>query len=356
MARRTRKLRSRKVGLPPGSLVLVGEVKTDQPTIALFDYDAEGVAEWRFESIGDSRGFRPAHRNLWLNVHGLHDAEVMTEIGRRFSLHPLVLEDILNTDHRPKVEDYGEYLYIVARFFDYDPDAMSISSEQVSIVLGRNFVLTFQERPTGYFEPLRERLRGGTGQLRRMGADYLAYSLLDAVVDRYMLVIEQVGEQIERLEDEMLEHPSREALNRVHHLKRETQAMRRSVWPLREALNTMQRLESHFFAPETQLYLRDVHDHALHVLESLDSLRDLVGGLLEIYLSNISNRLNGEVRVLTVIATIFMPATLISGIFGMNFHFMPLLDYSHGFAAAVGMMVAVASTLGILFWRRKFFA
>ena len=290
---------------------------------------------------------------LWLNVHGLHEPEVMAEIGRRFALHPLVLEDILNTDQRPKVDDYGDYLYIVARFFDYDASSGAITSDQVSIVLGADFVLTFQERPTGTFDPLRERLRSDKGQIRRLGADYLAYSLLDTLIDRYFVVLEQMTERTEALEDQLLLQATPALLKEIHEIKREAMTLRRAIWPLREVINSLTRADTRFFKPATQPYLRDIYDHTVHVIESLEGIRDLIAGMLDIYLSSISNRVNLEVRILTVITTLFMPAALIAGIFGMNFRHMPLITDSEGFLIALGMMAAIASVMVTVFWRRR---
>jgi magnesium transporter len=263
----------------------------------------------------------------------------------------LVLEDILNTNQRPKIDDYGDYLFLVARFFEIDGD--EINSDQVSLVLGRNFVLTFQERPSGRFDPVRERLRQDRGQTRKLGADYLAYSLLDVIVDRYFTILESIGERTEELEDTMLARPQPGTLHAVHQLKRETLTLRRSIWPLREVINNLTRADDRFFRPETRPYLRDVYDHTVHAIESLEATRDVISGMLDIYLSAVSNRVNQEVRALTVVAIIFMPATLISGIFGMNFRFMPLLDLPFGFLVAIGMMATVAATLSIVFWRRR---
>jgi len=344
--------RSAKTGLPPGTLVHLGERRLDRTGIGLIEYGPDGVSETQFRSIEASRDFQPRHPVMWLNVHGLHEPEVMAEIGRRFNLHPLVLEDILNTDQRPKLEDYGDYLFLVARFFDYDDRQLTLSSDQVSMVIGRNFVLTFQERPTGNFDPIRDRIRQDRAQIRRLGADYLAYSLLDTLVDRYFAVLEGLGERTERLEEELMAKPTPRILETLHHLKRETLTLRRSVWPLREVINGLSR-ESDFFRRETQPYLRDIYDHTVHLIESLEAIRDLIASLLEIYLSTISNRVNQEVRILTVIALIFMPASLLAGIFGMNFRSMPLLDNPDGFVAALGMMAGIASTLGLVFWRRK---
>ena len=342
-----------KVGLAPGTLIHLGERKTDQPTITLVEYSDSELLEYCFTSVAEAKAHTPRLPVLWLNVHGLHEPAVMAEIGRRFNLHPLVLEDILNTNQRPKVDDYGDYLFMVARFFEIDSDNHQISSDQVSLILGRNFVLTFQERPSGRFDPVRERLRQDRGQIRKLGADYLAYSLLDAVVDRYFTILEDIGERTEELEDMMLERPKPGSLQAVHQLKRETLTLRRSIWPLREVVNSLTRADDRFFRAETRPYLRDVYDHTVHAIESLEANRDVISGMLDIYLSAVSNRVNQEVRALTVVAIIFMPATLISGIFGMNFKLMPLLDLPAGFFIAIGMMATVATTLSIVFWRRR---
>ena len=342
-----------KVGLEPGVLIHLGERKTEQSTITLIEYGDTDLVEYCFTSIGEARAHTPRLPVLWLNVHGLHEPEVMAEIGRRFKLHPLVLEDILNTNQRPKIDDYGDYLFMVARFFEVDGDSHQIGSDQVSLILGPNFVLSFQERPSGRFDPVRERLRKDRGQIRKLGADYLAYSLLDAIVDRYFTILEDIGERTEELEDTMLERPRPGSLQTVHQLKRETLNLRRSIWPLREVINSLTRADERFFRPETRPYLRDVYDHTVHAIESLEANRDVIAGMLDIYLSAVSNRVNQEVRALTVVAVIFMPATLISGIFGMNFKTMPLLDLQGGFLVAIGMMATVAATLSIIFWRRR---
>ncbi|MCM2306003.1 MAG: magnesium/cobalt transporter CorA [Sulfuritalea sp.] len=345
-----------KVGLAPGALIHLGERKTEQAAISLIEYGDADLTERQFSSLAEAHTYQPKLPVLWLNVHGLHEPEVMAEIGRRFKLHPLVLEDILNTNQRPKVDDYGDYLFIVARFFEIDSQSQQIGSDQVSLILGPNFVLTFQERPSGRFDPVRERLRQDRGQIRKLGADYLAYSLLDAVVDRYFTILENIGERTEELEDMMLDRPRPGALQLVHQLKRETLGLRRSIWPLREVINTLTRADERFFRPETRPYLRDVYDHTVHAIESLEANRDMIAGMLDIYLSAISNRVNQEVRALTVVAIIFMPATLISGIFGMNFKTMPLLDWPAGFLIAIGLMATVATTLSIVFWRRRWLA
>lgn len=350
--RKMRKLRAKKVGMAPGTLVHVGEQKVEAPIISLIEYDS-GHIEERTLAIEAIRDYIPPSGKLWLNIHGLHDPQVIADLGRVFKLHPLVLEDILNTDQRPKVDAYDDYLYIVMRSFYYEAEQKALASEQISLILGKNFVLTFQERPTGSFDPVRERLRAGRVHVREAGADYLAYALLDVIVDRYFIVLEQIGDDSETLEDALLRKPTTGLLSSIHRLKRESMELRRSVWPLREVLNTLVRNDHGFFSAGTLLYLRDVYDHTVHFIESLEGIRDLLGGMLDIYLSSLSNRVNMELRALTVVAMLFMPATLIAGIFGMNFDYMPWLKNPYGFWWVLGLMAGVAISMGLMFWRRQ---
>lgn len=331
----------------------VGEVKTAHAEFSLLRYDGEQLAEQSADNLSELDLRRGEHDTLWVNLYGLHDPAVLAEVGRTFNLHPLVLEDILNTGQRAKLDSYEGYLYFVARFFSYDKETMAISSEQVSMILGDNFVLSFQECKTGSFDPVRERLRANKGIARKCGADYLAYSLLDIIVDRYFIVLEQVGDDCDTLEEELLRKPTTAILQNIHKLKHETMELRRAIWPLREVVNALIRNDRGFFQPATIPYLRDVYDHTVHLIESLESVRDLLAGMLDIYLSSISNRVNMEVRALTVVAMLFMPATLIAGIFGMNFKELPLLHDPDGFWLAIGMMSAIASIMGLLFWRRQ---
>lgn len=348
-----KKLRSRKTGLPPGALVHVGEVRTAQPLVTIMDYCAESISE-RSLTLDEAKLLSfPAHGIHWINVYGLHDPSLIAGIGNNFGLHPLVLEDILNTDQRPKVDSFEHNLYVVTRFFQYNTADFDISSDQVSIVLGRNFVLTFQERQTGAFDPVRERLRTPGSHLRQSGADYLAYSLLDIIVDRYFIVLEQMGNDCEALEEALIKKPTATTLHSIHKLKRESMELRRNVWPLREVINHLIRNEQGFFEHNTVLYLRDVHDHTLHFIESLEAIRDMLSGMMDIYLSSVSNRVNMELRALTVVAMLFMPATLIAGIFGMNFQFLPWSHETYGFWFAIAIMAFIAMVMALIFWRRQ---
>lgn len=344
---------SKKVGMPPGTLVHVGEVKTEQLLTTLFDYSAETISE-RTLTVEEATQLTPPTEGIrWVNVYGLHDASLIAKLGANFGLHPLVLEDILNTSQRPKVDSFEQNLFIVTRCFQYDATEVDVTSDQVSIVLGKNFVLTFQERQTGAFDPIRERLRTTGSNLRQAKPDYLTYSLLDMIVDRYFIVLEQLGDDCETLEDAVLTKPTATTLNSIHRLKRESMELRRSVWPLREVINHMVRNEQGFFEANTVIYLRDVYDHTLHFIESLEAIRDMLSGMMDIYLSSVSNRVNMELRALTVVAMLFMPATLIAGIFGMNFEIIPWFHHPHGFWFALSIMAAIAFIMVLIFWRRQ---
>ena len=336
-----------------GSLVYTGEVKVDKPVISIINYSAQSVEEEVISVCDTSKLVPSPDAKLWVNVHGLHDIDMIKEVGQAFQLHSLVLEDILNTDQRPKVESYGDYLYIVTRHFYYDSNQLSTSYEQISIVLGKNFLLTFQERATGSFEPIRERLRANRGRIRELGIDHLAYALLDIVVDRYFNVLEEMSDDCEALEESLLLQANNKMLKKIHMLKRAAMELRRAVWPLRESLTVMIRDHKEFFQADTILYLRDVYDHTIHFIESLEGIRDLLGGMMDIYLSSVSNRVNMEVRSLTVVTMLFMPATLITGIFGMNFDVMPWLKAHDGFWWAITLMACVAGSMGFLMWRSQ---
>ncbi|OAM51161.1 magnesium and cobalt transport protein CorA [Methylovorus sp. MM2] len=351
--KKNHKHHSQKIGMAPGSLVYIGEVKTKKPVISLIEYNSDKVEE-RVLALADIESLKPDLKNkIWLNVHGLHDADIIETIGKHFKLHPLVLEDILNTGQRPKVDSYIDYLYIVARSFHLTKTAGPLQSEQINLILGKGFVITFQERSTGLFEPVRERLRTGRVQIRAAETDYLAYALLDVIVDQYFSVIEDLGDHCETAEEKLLRKPGPSMLQKIQQLKREGVDLRRGIWPMREVINNLIRNDQHFFTPTTVIYLRDVYDHTVHVIESLEAMRDLLAGMLDIYLSTISNQLNKEVRTLTVVTMLFMPATLITGIFGMNFDYMPLLKDHQGFWVAIGGMAVIAIGMAIHFFRRQ---
>ena len=358
----SKKQLSKKIGMPPGALIYVGEVDADvakmpKPTVTIVVYD---TADFTEKVLSDDElatfkidDYTKANKMLWLNIHGVHDAALIKQVGDLFQLHPLVQEDILNTEQRPKLDEFDDYLFFESRSFKYDKTNMAVDSEQVSFVLGHNYLLTFQERSTGIFEPVRTRMRASRAHIRELGVDYLAYSLLDSVVDRYFSVLEDVNDASEELEDLLLRKPSNAELHSIHQLKHVSIELRRAVWPLREAINSLIRNENDFFKPATMPYLRDVYDHTVNFIESLESIRDTLSGMMDIYMASVSQRVNLELRALTVVAMLFMPATLIAGIFGMNFHEMPWLAEKNGFWWAMGLMAGIAAIMITIFWRRQ---
>lgn len=355
---RRKKHHAKKIGLPPGSLVYVGRgdedvSKLELPRMTLISYDEAGLQE-RAITVDELAAIRPdASEKLWLNVHGIHDVDLIRQIGQKFGLHPLVQEDILNTEQRPKVDEFSGYVFLETRHFYFEKETLSVSSEQISLVLSHHFLLTFQERSTGAFAPVRERLRAEHSPMRALGVDYLAYALLDSVVDKYFSVLEEMGDEGEKLEDALLAKPNIAQLHSIHQLKRASIELRRVVWPMREVINHLTRNESGFFSASTIPYLRDIYDHTVNFIESLESIRDSLGGLMDIYMTSVSNRVNLELRALTVVAMLFMPATLIAGIFGMNFHYMPWIAEHNGFWWAMAVMAGIALVMLMIFWRRQ---
>ena len=329
------------------------EVANIKPIVSKIAYNSKDMIECVL-TAEELATFKPdAGKKLWLNIHGVHDADLIKQIGEIFKLHPLVIEDILNTEQRPKLDEYETYLFLETRNFYYEKESMSVSSEQISLVLGRNFIITFQERATGSFEHVRERLRASHAHIRELGVDYLAYALLDSVVDRYFNVLEAMDDDSETLEDTLLTRPTQVELNSIHQLKRVSVELRRAVWPLREVINSLTRNEAGFFKPTTLPYLRDVYDHTVNFIESLEAIRDALAGLMDIYMTGVTQRVNLELRALTVVAMLFMPATLIAGIFGMNFNHMPWINDHNGFWWALSIMAGIALVMILIFWRRQ---
>jgi magnesium transporter len=347
------KKRSAKAGLPPGSLVYIGAKKSGPPLIRILDYDADSVRERNKAAIEECVPFRDSDSVTWIDVEGLHDVGLLDRLGSCYGLHPLILEDILNTDQRPKSDDMDSYIYIVLKMLDFDPQSLEIVSEQVSIVLGRNYVISLQEGREGdLFDPLRERIRGNKGRIRKLGPDYLAYSLLDTIIDHYFIILEKFAERIEALEDDLVSDPKPETLQQIHQLKREMIFLRKSAWPLREVVNVLEKSESELIRPATKIFLRDIYDHAIHIIDSIETYRDMLSGMLDIYLSSVSNRMNQVMKVLTIIATIFMPLTFLAGVYGMNFEHMPEIGWPWSYPILWLVMLGVAGVM-LYFFKKK---
>lgn len=348
----SKKRRMKRAGLPPGTLIHTGAQVGEKVSINIIDYAAERLEEKEEVRVEECFPFRERPTVTWINVNGLHRVDIIENIGTPFGIHPLVLEDILNTTQRPKMEDFGEYLFVVLKMTYSNEATREITVEQVSMILGSNFVISFQEREGDVFNPVRERIKNGKGRIRKMGADYLCYALIDAVVDNYFVVLESVGERIEALEEEVVGAPEPETLQKIHKLKRQMIVLRKSVWPLRELIGGLQRAESPLVRDTTEIYLRDVYDHTIQVIDTTESFRDMVSGMLDIYLSSISNRMNEVMKVLTIIATIFIPLTFIAGIYGMNFKFMPELEWRYAYPL-VWLMMGVVVFFMLRYFRKK---
>lgn len=345
---------SKKIGMPPGTLIHVGERKTDRVRLRLMDYNETGFEEKELANIEEAFLYKEKPSVTWINIDGLHDVDIIARIGDKFDLHPLIMEDILHTDQRPKMDDFENYLFIVTRMLYYDNTEHKIMSEQLSLILSQNIVISFQERPGDVFDHVRERIRKDKGRIRKMGSDYLLYALMDMLVDSYLVVLENIGERVEELEEDLLDIPETGTLESIHRFKRELIFLRKSLWPLRELIGNLQRGESDLIRENTTVFFKDVYDHTIRVIDTVETYRDLVSGLMDVFLSNVSNRMNEVMKMLTVIATIFIPLTFIAGIYGMNFSNMPELSWSYGYYIALAVMLIVGVLMVIWFKRKKF--
>jgi len=345
--------RSRKTGLPPGSLVHVGLERAEKTRITVLDYDAEHVEEREVHAVEELAPYIGKPSVTWIDVVGIHEPKVIEQIGCQFHIHPLLMEDIMNTTQRPKIDDLGKYICLILKMITFDETVMELRIEQLSLVFSDDFVLSFQESENAIFKPLRDRIRNSLGRIRKMGTDYLAYSIMDAVVDHYFVVMEQMGEKIDSLENEVVANPKRETLSGVQRLRDEILLVRRSVWPLREVISLLERAESPLVDKSSSFFFRDVYEHTIQVMDTVDTYRDILSGMFDIYLSSISNRLNEVMKVLTIIATLFMPLTFLAGVYGMNFEHMPELKWQYGYFMLWGVMIVIAMAMLVYFRKKK---
>ncbi len=343
--------RKSKIGLSPGSLVYVGDRKDEPVRISIIHYDADHATEMKSADIEDVLETKPGAGVVWINVSGVHDIRIIEKIGRRFDLHPLLLEDILNTEQRPKIDDYDDYLFLTLKMAYFDTKD-KLELEQVGIVISSGVIISFQEREGDVFEAVRERIRKAKGRIRKSGADYLAYALIDMVVDHYFGVLEKIGDIIEDLQEEVIHEPDPETLHYIQNLKHQIIHLRRSVWPLREVVNWLLRGESNLVGRDVMIYLKDIYDHTIQVADTVETYRDMLASLLDIYLSSLSNKMNETMKVLTVIATLFIPLTFFTGIYGMNFKYMPELDWRYSYPI-FWLFVIVVFIMMIFMFKRK---
>jgi len=347
------KKKSKKVGLPPGSMVHIGNKRDEKVKITIVNYSEAKFQEKEVKSVEECFPYKDKSTITWINIDGVHEVKIIEEIGKHFNLHPLILEDIVDTDQRPKIKDFGDYIFIILKMLYCDKKSNTIRVEQVSLILGKNYIISFQEREGDVFSFIRERIRNNIGRIRKSGADYLAYSLIDAIVDNYFTIIERLDEEIENLEDKVIIQPNPSNVQAIHKLKRDLIFLRKSVWPLREVINFLEKGESPLVLKSTNIYLRDVYGHTIQVMDTVETLRDVISGILDIYLSSINTRMNEIMKMLTIIATIFIPLTFITGIYGMNFQYMPEVKWFWGYPAVLLGMSIIGIVMVIYFKRKK---
>jgi magnesium transporter len=348
-----RKKRLKKVGLPPGTLIYTGDKIEEKTKITLIRYDENNYQESEIPTLTQCPVIKNDPTVTWINVNGISHISNLEKLGECFELHPLVLEDIVNVDSRPKVEDYENYLFIILKSLKYDDKSNEVKVDQISLILGENYVISFHESDGDIFKPLQERLETAKGRLRKAGADYLAYALIDFIVDHYFLAMEGFGEKIEFLEEAVVKAPGPQVLRDIHRFKNDMIILRKSMWPLREVVGRLDRRESPLISDATSVYFKDVYDHTVIAIDTVETYRDILSGMLDIYLSSVSNRLNEIMKVLTIIATIFMPLTFLAGVYGMNFKYMPELEWRHGYFVVLGLMAGVSGSMLLYFRKRK---
>ncbi|MBA3956955.1 MAG: magnesium/cobalt transporter CorA [Parachlamydiaceae bacterium] len=346
------KKRSKKAGLPPGALVHVGNIVNPKIHISMIDYDPAHLVERDDITAEECVQFLHTPSVTWINVRGIHDSSVLKTIGKHFDLHGLLLEDVMNATQRSKLDDYKSHIFIVMRMLTFREELDILEDEQISVILGPNYVISFLENTKDIFEPIRNRIRSGSTRIRSMGADYLCYAIIDSIVDNYFVVLEAVDKKLDDLEDTLMHAPKPTVMNKIQRAKREIILLRKSVWPMREVVNSFRRLETPLISSATQLYMHDVYDHTIQAIDTIESFRDIASGMLDVYLSNMSQRMNEIMKVLTIVSTIFVPLTFIASIYGMNFDHMPELRWQWGYYFTLGIMGTAA--LGMLiFFRRK---
>jgi magnesium transporter len=354
MRSKLRKKTYREPGESPGTLHDICNVTTKEIDITIINYDSINFKEKDVTNIEDCFIYTNDSSITWINVEGVHRHDILEKLGKHYGLHPLMLEDISSCDQRPKLDDYDEHIFIIVKMLSYNEEEKKVMAEQVSFVLGSNYVISFQEegKMGDVFNPNRERLKNNKGKIRKSGADYLLYTLVDTVVDNYFIILETIGERIEELEGKLISDPSPEKLKTLYSLKREMINLRKSVWPLREVISKMEKGESDLIKPSTQVFIRDVYDHTIQVIDTVESYRDVLASMVDIYMSSISNRMNSVMKVLTIISTIFIPLTFVAGVYGMNFDYMPELKWKYGYLY-VWIFMIISVCFMLIYFRRK---
>ena len=347
------KHQSSKHGLPPGSTVHIGEKKIENVLIEIIDFDKENLQKVQAESVEETYKYKDSVTNSWINVIGLHETEILQKLGQHFDIHPLVIEDILNTNQRAKIEFFDNQIVVILKMIFFDEEKELLNIEQISIILAENYVFTFQERRGDVFQPIRERLKNLKGRLRKNQTDYLLYALMDVIVDNYFIVLEKMSLSMENLEESLTNTTDQSQIEQIHLIKRELLLLKKAIWPLREIVTNLRNEETDLIKDTTQIYLNDLSDHIIQVIDVTETYRDMASGLMDTYLSMISQRMNEVMKVLTIIATIFIPLTFIAGIYGMNFEMMPELKWRWGYFTVWGVMIFLFALMLGYFKRKK---
>jgi len=347
------KKKSKKVGLPPGSIVHIGNKRAEKTKITIVDYNEEQFQEKEVKTVKECCPYKEKPTITWINIDGVHEEKIIEELGKIYNFHPLILEDIVDTDQRPKIKDFGDYIFIILKMHYYDKENNEIKIEQVSLIFGKNYVISFQEREGDVFDSIRERIRNNIGRIRKARADYLIYALMDAIIDNYFTILEKLGEETEDLEAKVIKDPVPANLQIIYKLKSELIFLRKSVWPLREVISILEKGESVLIDKSTNIYLRDIYGHTIQVMDTVETLRDVISGTLDVYLSSVSNKMNEIMKVLTIIATIFIPLTFIAGVYGMNFQYMPELKWVWAYPLILSVMLIIGIVMVIFFKRKK---
>jgi magnesium transporter len=344
-----------KAGLAPGTAAYLGEERDFQVSAELYCYHTDSLKHQERISLNEIKFHDPNDEVFWFHITGVHQTDVIEKVGKQLGLHALVVEDIVHTEQRPKLDDYDDYLYLVVKMIGFQEETKDITTEQLSLVLCGNTLVSFIEDSGDLFDPLRERLRKGNLKLRKSGADYLVYSMLDMIVDNYFVVLEKIGDQLQDLEFQLLDEIKPGDLAEVHRIKKELIFLRKAIWPMREVIGLLTKSDSRFLKGNTDIYLRDVYDHAVHAIDTLETYRDLTSGMMDVYLNSISNRMNKVMKTLTIIATIFIPLTFIVGVYGMNFDYMPELHVWWAYPAVWAVMIAITGGMLWYFKRKGWF-
>ena len=346
----------KKVGLPPGSVVFVGNQKVEKVNIHYLQYVGEHLIEKTYHNHSEITFHQSKEEEIdWYDIRGLHDTSLIESLGKTFSIHPLILEDVANTNQRPKYEEYENGIFITIRALAFDKEALEIKTEQVAVFFGKGLLISFQEAETDLFEAVRQRVHSGRGRIRHRGSDYLAYALLDNVVDHYYIIFDEIEDIIDELENKLLTDVDNSIKGLIHHLKRELLIIRKSIAPLREAVSQFSKSENPILDERTSVFVRDLYDHTVQIMDRIESYRDILNGLQDLYLSEISFKMNQVMQVLTVVTTIFVPLSFLAGLYGMNFEYIPELHVKNGYFILLGVMFVIFISSLIYFKRRKWF-